>query len=828
MFTHGSLFSFRADRTLGGILTAALSFVAIAAGEDVVPPGGWTITPGCGIDCELLHVSGEVYEPPDSAVASPVGTTYSVHHRVGADLDGNGPLPIACFFIPTIPGAPDDVVNFDGFPEEIRTDLFGTIPTVTESDTALPTGRRAITILTQSPTGTDLFPPGFSQGGVPLTDACFSIGGDRDKPVDPLTWVGSDTVFSAFIDFLIDEVPITEQPFDALSFFSDPWDGVVTITLPNGAGNGINGVRLSLVTEKSVVVANDNCRDRLDAFDGDTVFSTIGATTDGPDEPTACHFFSYSDIGSDIWYRYTATCTGNLTVDLCDSNYDTKVAVYDSPTCLASRDCPVQSPPLDCNDDFLGCGIHSLATVPVVTGQCVTIRIGGYLGFQGSGTMTLSCSVIPPPSGACCDDGTCVGTLTEVDCLNRNGAWFQGGTCPGFTCPISPPPNDLCADCIRVETGVAYHGRTRAATGTDVTIGCVFNDRFDVWHCWTADCTGRVSITTCGSSFDTSLAVYNQCGGTQLACNDDGCPPVQSKVTLDVVEGATYTIRVAGFNSAVGDYTLLVKDCKNACCLSGVCGLRTASVCEAVGGSPLGPGSFCGVCVGGSNNGGECFDALDCPSGGVCDYDLDDNGIDDICEPCPSTTIAGAAPASGTVDARQPNPYTSSLPRQGIGSPGGAGSLRESIIIVLNPREPDAEECFQLCETSVDPILGANDITGVTYHGAGIYELVLDHAIPAGGVTTIEYQGDGSYVEYIAHPANVDGGPFADALDVKEHVDCCLLGLCTPAWGNYSCDINRSLLVTPADTLGVIDLLIGGPVWDAWNGDPLPNRGSCP
>jgi len=825
MYTHGSPLSLRTGRALGGILTVALSFVAVAAGEDVVSPDGWAITPGCGGDCELLHVSGEVYEPPDSAVASPVGTTYSVHHRVGAEVVGDGP-PIECFFIyhPTFPGAPDDIVNFDGFTEPIRTDLLGTVPMVTETDTALPNGLRSIVIETKSPTGTDLFPTGFIQNGVPLTDACFAIGLD-----DALTWLGSDTVVEARIEFLTDNVLIA-GPFDATSFLSDPWDGVVEITLPDGAGNGFNGVRLTLVTEKSVVVVNDNCRDRLDAFDGDTAFSTIGATTDGPDEPTACHFFSYSDIGSDIWYRYTATCTGNLTVDLCDSNYDTKVAVYDSPTCSASRDCPVQSPPLDCNDDFGGCGIHSLVTVPVVTGECVTIRIGGYLGFQGSGTMSLSCNVIPPPSGACCDDGFCIGTLTEVDCLNQNGAWHEGMSCPSFSCPVTPPPNDLCEDCIRVETGVAFHGRTRAATGTDITVGCVSNDRFDVWHCWTADCTGRVSITTCGSSLDTSLAVYDQCGGTQLACNDDGCPPFQSKVTLDVVEGTTYTIRVAGFNSTVGDYTLMVEDCKNACCLpEGVCGHATPSACESspLFGTSLGPGTMCGECVGGPNNGGQCVDALDC-AGAVCDYDLDDNGVHDVCEPCPSTTIAGAAPTSGTVDSRQPNPYNSFLPRQGIGSPGGTGSLRESIIIVLNPREPDAEECFQLCETNVDPILGANDIASVTYHGAGIYELVLNHAISAGGVTTIEYLGDGSYVEYIAHPANVDGGPFVDALDVEEHVDCCLLGLCTPAWEIYSCDNNRSQLVTPADTLGVIDLLIGGPVWDAWNGDPLPNRGSCP
>lgn len=833
MLTHGSRYSLRASRALGGILTVALSFVAPTVGEVVVPPGGWTLRPGCGDDCELLYVSGDAYDYQPPVVASPTGTTYSVHHRVGGDPDGNGPLPITCFYIPTLPGAPDDVVNFDGVPEAIRTNIFGTVPTVDESDDALPNGRREITILTRSQTGTDLFPIGFiAPGGVPLTDACFAIG-----LVDALTWVGLDTIITATIEFLTNDV-VVAGPYDAISFFLDPWNGVVEITLPDGAGNGFNGVRLSLVTEKSIVVANDGCRGQIPVTNGDTAFSTIGATTDGPDEPTACYFLGYSDIGSDIWYRYTATCTGNLTVDLCNSNYDTKVAVYNSPTCSVISDCPAASPPLDCNDDFQPCGIHSYATVPVVTGQCLTIRIGGYLGIQGTGTMRLNCSIIPPPSGACCDDGVCLGTMTEVECQNRNGTWFQGPgvSCPSFSCPVTPPPNDLCANCIRVETGVAYQGRTRAATGTDIS-SCADNDTKDVWNCWTADCTGRVSITTCGSDFDTTLAVYTACGGTQLKCDDDGClPTTRSKVTLDVTEGTTYTIRVSGFNLAVGNYKLMVEDCKNACCLpNGVCGLATPSVCEAspLFGTSVGPGSLCGVCVGGPNNGRKCDSALDC-FGSVCDKDLDDNGINDACEPCPATTIAGAAPPSGTVDARQPNSATALLPRQGIGSPGASGSPSESIVIVLNPRLPDAEGCFRLCETNVDPILDENSVSAVTYHGAGVYELVLHHAIATGGVTTIEYLRDGSFIEYIAQPANVDGVAYVDALDVGEHVDCCLGGPSDPCpegpvWGSYSCDIDHSGLVTPSDTLGVIDLMNGTQLWEPWFGELLPDRGTtCP
>ncbi len=798
MLTRGSTFPLRTHGVLIGFLAVALPFVSTAAG-DVGSPDEGPLQPGCGNDCELLHVSGDVYEPQPPVIATPIGTTYSVSHRVGADLDGNGPQPISCFYIFNfaIPGAPDDIVNFDGVLEPIRTDLLGTIPTVIESDTPQPNGRRLLTILTKSPNGTDLFPGGFSQGVVPLTDACFSIGLE-----DQLTWAGSDSVLAATIEFLTNDV-VMAGPFDAISFFDDPWDGEVEITFPGGSGNGYNGVRLVMLTEKAINLPNDNCAQKIEAFNGDTAYSTIGASTDGPNEPTACHFFSYSQVGSDIWYNYTATCTGNVTVDLCSSNYDTKVAVYDG-----CDECPVESPPLACNDD--SCGNRSFVTVPAVNGQCFTIRIGGYLGVQGSGTLKLSCNIVPPPTGACCDDGFCLGTMSEEACQIQNGTWFQGATCPGFACPALPPANDVCSECARVLTGVPFNGRTRGATGTDIS-SCSTNDSLDAWNCWTADCTGRVTISTCGSTFDTTLAVYNACGGVELACDDDGCPtsPLnRSRVTIDVIEGTTYAIRVSGFNGASGEYTLNVETCKNACCFpSGQCALGTPAQCDSVGGTLNGPGSLCGG-------------------------DLDGDGINDVCEPCPMATIAGAAPTTGTVDARQPNSLIAPLPRQGIGSPGDAGSARETIIVQLNPREPNAEGCFDLCETQVDPLLGENMITSVTYHGVGIYELVLDHAITAGGVTTIEFLGDGSFIEFISHPGNVDPVALPDEAgipDVMHHIDCCLSGLCQPIWGAYSCDINRSTLVTPADTLTVIDLLNGTQVWNPWLGTQIPTRGTtCP
>jgi hypothetical protein len=278
----------------------------------------------------------------------------------------------------------------------------------------------------------------------------------------------------------------------------------------------------------------------------------------------------------------------------------------------------------------------------------------------------------------------------------------------------------------------------------------------------------------------------------------------QSRIVFNAVGGQTYYLRVAGHLGDTGQYSQTVEPCKNACCHpNGACTPRSTAQCLAIPESrPLGDGTRC---LG----------------------DTDSDGTDDACETCPNATIDFASPASGTVDARQPSTRQSATPRQGIGAPGGGGVRRESIVIVLDPPLADATGCFSLCETGVD-ISGPNDIQSVTYNGSGVYEMVLAHAIAPGRVTKIEYLGDGSSVSYTSHPANVDAGPAANGLDVDEHRECCLQGDCPPMWGNYSCDIDRSLAVTPADLIFLVDLLIGTQQWDAWNNTSLPSGAACP
>ncbi|MFH1416774.1 MAG: dockerin type I domain-containing protein [Planctomycetota bacterium] len=144
---------------------------------------------------------------------------------------------------------------------------------------------------------------------------------------------------------------------------------------------------------------NDDCADAFTITDGLTAFTTLGASTDGLAHPSSeCNLdMSGGQVDLDIWYLYTATCTGNLRVEVCndgvaspgDADYDSRIAVYDTCACAEASDATL----LDCNDDDVACsGGSSDLTVPVVVDTCYLIRIGGAGPAEGSGNVNITCT----------------------------------------------------------------------------------------------------------------------------------------------------------------------------------------------------------------------------------------------------------------------------------------------------------------------------------------------------------------------------------------------------------------------------------------------------
>lgn len=275
---------------------------------------------------------------------------------------------------------------------------------------------------------------------------------------------------------------------------------------------------------------NDNCADAFPLTEGTFAFDTTGATTDGPDEPTACDFFSYTNVGNDIWYLYTPSCTGDATISLCASGYDTKIAIY------AGVTCPTVASAIACNDD--ACNTQSEVTFSVVQGGDYLVRIGGYNAATGAGNMVVSCA----PSGG------------------------GGG-----------PANDACAAATVI--GIGQVTGTLVDATNDGTASCANSAaNEDVWYRIDVPCTGTLLVDTCGSNassgIDTGLALFGSCGGAEIACNDDwvgsacaaGTSSLDSALSLAVNNGDTIYVRVTKYGgTALAGFVLnvdVVCDCQ--------------------------------------------------------------------------------------------------------------------------------------------------------------------------------------------------------------------------------------------------------------------------
>ena len=124
-------------------------------------------------------------------------------------------------------------------------------------------------------------------------------------------------------------------------------------------------------------VSNDECNVATTIGSGATAFSTVGATTSLPALDASCEKGFGLAFVNDIWFSFTAT-SGNTTVSLCRSGFDTRLAVY-----AACGDAAV----LACNDDF--CGLQSQTSFASTNGTTYKIRVGGF-GGSGNGTITIT------------------------------------------------------------------------------------------------------------------------------------------------------------------------------------------------------------------------------------------------------------------------------------------------------------------------------------------------------------------------------------------------------------------------------------------------------
>jgi hypothetical protein len=267
---------------------------------------------------------------------------------------------------------------------------------------------------------------------------------------------------------------------------------------------GTANATTDIVNEAVTYPINDLCTDATE----------IGDVTNLPFDTTGARFGGRGlcMVSPNVWYCYTAPCTGDVTVSLAGSSYDTMLAVYNKCECF-----PTQADMIACNDDFGGT-YQSQVTFAAIAGQQYLIEVGGYGSQTGSGLLTISCEgvVEPPSSKDDCVNARPIGEVTDMPFDTTNAAFDGQGVCM-----VSP----------------------------------------NIWFCYTASCTGDATVSLLGSTYDTMLAVYDgcECYPTQdnlIECNDDFDGTYQSQVTFAATAGNQCLIEIGGYAFRTGQGVL--------------------------------------------------------------------------------------------------------------------------------------------------------------------------------------------------------------------------------------------------------------------------------
>jgi hypothetical protein len=210
--------------------------------------------------------------------------------------------------------------------------------------------------------------------------------------------------------------------------------------------------------------------------------------------------------GASVWYSWTAPASGATTIDTCSSEFDTLLGVWTGNAVNTLT-------PVATDNDGCGDGTGSLVQFAAVQG--ITYRIA-------------------------------------VDGSNAAPDAPAEGAFELFVHVAQPPANDNFAAATALSGASAFAGgenfEATAETGEPAHAGV--GPFQSVWYQWIAPFTGPVTIDTCGSDFDTVLAVYT--GGAVNALtpvatsnNSSSCSP-QSRVNFIANGGTTYRIAVDG------------------------------------------------------------------------------------------------------------------------------------------------------------------------------------------------------------------------------------------------------------------------------------------
>jgi hypothetical protein len=286
----------------------------------------------------------------------------------------------------------------------------------------------------------------------------------------------------------------------------------------------------------------DNCTDPF-IIPESFPFSEIGNT---------CDFNNFCDItgtdNSDVIYQLDITSTIDLEVSLCNSAFDTKLAIFQGDCCTGSD---TEWQYNDDNSDHCSPSNRSYIMANFTPGTYFIV-VDGF--GSNCGDYQLDITEYFPPVGRCCyDDPVQCADNTEAECDALAGSWTEGLNCVDDPCPGSEG-ND-CDNPIVVDldaVGLPYNdnGQTTCGRVDDYEDTCLgsYDGGEDIIYEIVVGTTDHYEITMdpLGTTW-TGILI------------DDTCPAGGSGECIDYVTGSSgSTPKVMQVYLEAGTYYIMV------------------------------------------------------------------------------------------------------------------------------------------------------------------------------------------------------------------------------------------------------------------------------
>ena len=272
----------------------------------------------------------------------------------------------------------------------------------------------------------------------------------------------------------------------------------------------------------------------------------------------------YIDRIDDLGFTFDIGSIGdantNIRLDTCGSDYDTEVALWDASGSLLAQ-----------NDD--DCGYQSVIDANLPAGEYV-LAISGYNTLFGD-------DFSAEPIDGCTDTGMWRFNVQNSEALSGSlpsgRVMYISFTLGDADCDGDGIPDTAELDCDGNGVPDDCELPTQADADAEGSIGVIGYEN------------EIITISTCGSDFDTQLAVFDT-DGNLVAQNDDFCGPglgLQSQLDL-ILDAGTYYVAVSGYSTVYSDGFGMVINANGACSAGGSLDIMVGNLTETGGDFPAG------------------------------------------------------------------------------------------------------------------------------------------------------------------------------------------------------------------------------------------------